>query len=78
MAFYQNVQVRLNRDGEIYDNGRRHSQLFRERVLDLHHTGMSQQTIAREVRSSRHFVQNILRDYDLNNSSMPVRRAAAL
>jgi transposase len=77
MAFYQNVQVRLNRDGGIYDNGRRHSQLLRERVLDLHHTGMSQQTIAREVKSSRHFVQNVLRDYDLNNSSMPVRRAAA-
>ena len=38
---------------------------------------MNQQIIAGKVRSSRHFVQNVLRDYHLNNSSMHVRRAAA-
>ena len=60
--------------GGIYDNGRRLSQLLRERVLDLHHDGMSPQLIANEGKSSRHFVQNVLRDYDQNNSSMPKMR----
>ena len=66
MAFYQNVQVRLNHRGRgTFDNGRQHSQLLRERALDLHYTGMSQHIITDEVKSSRHFVQNVLRDYDL-------------
>ena len=56
------------------NNGRRLSQLLRERVLDLHHDGMSPQLIANEVKSSRHFVRNVLRDYDQNNSSMPKMR----
>ena len=60
--------------GGIYDNGRRVSQLLRERVLDLHHDRMNPQLIANEVKSSRHFVRNVLSDYDLNNSSMPKMR----
>ena len=76
MACYQNIQVRVNLEGGIYDNGRGHSQLLREHVLDLYHTGMSQKRIANEVKSSRHFVQNILRDYDENNSSLARRKAA--
>ena len=74
MAFTHCVQLRLNRVGGIYDNGRRLSQLLRERVLDLHHDEMSPQMIANEVKSSRHFVRNVLRDYDQNNSSMPKMR----
>ena len=74
MAFAHCVQLRLNRLGGIYDNGRRLSQLLRERVLDLHHDGMSPHLIANEVKSSRHFVRNVLRDYDQNNSSMPKMR----
>ena len=35
---------------------------------------MNPQLIANEVKSSRHFVRNVLRDYDLNNSSMPKMR----
>jgi len=35
---------------------------------------MTQQVITSEVKSSRHFARNVLRDYDLNNSSMPVKR----
>ena len=53
MAFAHCIQLRLNRLGGIYDNGRRLSQLLRERVLDLHHDGMSPQLIADEVKSSR-------------------------
>lgn len=75
MAFAQSIQLRLNRVGGICDNnGRRHSQLLRERVLDLRHDGMSPQLIANEVQSSRHFVRNVFRGYDLNNSSMPKER----
>ena len=58
----------------IYHNGRRLSQLLREHVLDLHHDRMSPQLIANWVKSSRHFVRNVLRDYDQNNSSMPKMR----
>ena len=45
--------------GGIYDCGRRLSQLLRERVVNLHHDGMSPQLIANEVKSSRHFVRNV-------------------
>ena len=50
MGFTHCVQLRLNRVGEIYDNGRRLSQLLRERILDLHHDGMSPQLITNEVK----------------------------
>ena len=59
--------------GGIYVNGRRLSQLLQERVLDLHDE-MSPQLIVNEVKSSRHFVRNVLRDYDQNNSSVPKMR----
>ena len=74
MAFAHSIQLRLNQLGGIYDNGRRLSQLLRERVLDLHHEGMSPQLIANEVKGSQHFVRNVLRDYDRNNSSIPKMR----
>jgi len=74
MASAHCIQLRLNRLGGICDNSRRLSQLLRERVLHLHHNGMNPQLIANEVKSSRHFVPNVFRDYDLNNSSMPKMR----
>ena len=37
MVFAQKKQVRLNREGGIYDNSRRHSQLLRDYISDLHH-----------------------------------------
>ena len=68
MAFYQNVQVRLNRDGG-----------YMIMVADIPNCYESAfwTYIAGEVKSSRHFVQNVLRDCYLNNSSMHVQRAAA-
>ena len=69
MAFVKNIQLRLNREVDIDGNGRRHSQLLRERVLDLNYTGMSPQLIATEVKSSRHFVRNVLRGYELFSSA---------
>ena len=50
------------------------NKMLRERVLDLHHDGMNPQLIANEVKRSRHFVRKVLRDYDLNNSSVPKMR----
>ena len=37
MAFAQKIHVRLNQEGRIYDNRRRHSQLLRDYVPGLHH-----------------------------------------
>ena len=62
--------IEIESSGGIYDNGRRISKLLRKRVLHLHHDGQSPQLTANEVKSSRHFVRNVLRDYDQNNSSM--------
>lgn len=63
------VQLRINQSGGLYDNGRYLPQFIRERVLDLAHEGMSQRRIAQELTTSRHFIQNVVRDYDLTNSS---------
>lgn len=68
------VQLRINQSGGLYDNGRNLPQFIRERVLDLHHAGFSQRGIAQELSTSRHFVQNVIRDYDAFNSScQPVK-----
>ena len=37
MVFAPKKQVRLNREGGIYGNSRRHSQLLRGYISDLHH-----------------------------------------
>ena len=63
------VQLRINHAGGLYDNGRSLPQFIRERVLDLHHEGVSQRGIAQELSTSRHFVQNVIRDYDTTNAS---------
>ena len=70
----QNIQLRVKQNDGIYDNGRQHSQLLQERVLDLHYIGQSLQLIATEVKISWHFVQNVLTNYDFNNSSIPGTR----
>lgn len=68
------VQLRINQSGGLYDNGRNLPQFIRERVLDLHHAGLSQRGIAQELCTSRHFVQNVMHDYDATNSScQPVK-----
>ena len=63
------VQLRINHAGGLYDNGRSLPQFIRERVLDLHHEGISQRGIAQELSTSPHFVQNIIHDYDATNPS---------
>ena len=51
--------IEIELSGCIYDIGRRLSKLLHERVLDLHHDGMSPQLIVNEEKSSRHFVRNV-------------------
>ena len=64
------MQLCRNQDGKLYDNGRNYPKLLREEVLDLNHDGMSQRAIARELRTSRCFIQNVLADYDHTGSSL--------
>ena len=63
------VQLRINQAGGLYDSGSSLPQFIRERVSDFHHEGVSQRLIAQDLSRSRHFVQNVLRDYDATNSS---------
>ena len=65
-----NVQLRLNQSGSFYDNGRALSLCYRERVLDLYHDGNSERGIAREVRVSRSYVNNIIKRYNEANTSL--------
>ena len=64
------MQLCRNQDGKLYDNGRNYPKLLREEVLDLNHDGMSQRTIARELKTSRCFIQNVFADYDHTGSSL--------
>ena len=47
--------------GYFYDNGQDLSMCHRERVLDLYHYGKSERGIAREVRVSRKYVNNVIK-----------------
>ena len=64
------MQLCRNQDGKLYDNGRNYPKLLREEVLDLNHDGMSQRAIARELKTSRCFIQNVLADYNHTGSSL--------
>ena len=64
------MQLCRNQDGKLCDNGRNYPNLLREEVLDLNHDGMSQQAIARELKTSRCFIQNVSADYDHTGSSL--------
>ena len=68
------VQLRLNRDGGCFANGRPLPEMQRERVLDLYHDGFGHRQIAREVRSSPGFVQKVIDRYNEQNSSLRAAR----
>ena len=69
------IQVRMNTNGGLYDNGRAIPTLVRERILDLSHRGLGQRVVAREVRTSHTFVGNVVRNYDKINSSLRLLRS---
>lgn len=70
------VKVQVNRRGGVYLIGSKLPGMLRERVLDLYHANNSQHQIANLARTSRHFVRNVLRDYDITNSSLPTPKSA--
>ena len=70
-----NIQLRVNANGGLYDNGRALPSLVRERILDLNHQGLGQRAIAREVKTSHTFVKKVIRSYDVTNSSIRIPRA---
>ena len=63
------VQLRQNQNGGIYDNGRTHPRMFREKVLDLYHDGIGLRQISREVKVSLHYVQKVVERYNEANTS---------
>ena len=69
------IQVRVNKNGGLYDNGRAIPTLIRERILDLSHQGLGQCAVAREVRTSHTFVGNVVRNYDKTDSSLRLLRS---
>ncbi|KAM7435727.1 hypothetical protein ABFA07_014385 [Porites harrisoni] len=69
-----NIQLRVNANGGLYDNGRALPSLVRERILDLNHQGLGQRAIAREVRTSHTFVKKVTSSYNVTNSSIRTPR----
>ena len=65
-----NVQLRLNQNGSLHDNRRVLSLCHCEWVLDLYHDGDSEQGIAREVRGSQSYVDNIIKRCNEANTSL--------
>ena len=59
------VQLRLNRHGGSFDNGRPLLAMYRKRVLDLYHDGFGHRQIARENRSTPSFVQKVIDGYNV-------------
>ena len=69
-----NVQLRLNKFGGCFDNGRPLPELQRERVLDLYHHGFGHRQIAWKLRSSPGFVQKVIDRYNEQNTSLRAAR----
>lgn len=68
------MQLCRKQDVKLYDNGWNYPKLLREEVLDSNHDGMSQRAIARELKTSRCFIQNVLADYNHIGSLLQHRR----
>ena len=69
------VQLRQNINGGIYDNGRSLPTMYRDRILDLHHDGLSERQIAREVRVSHTYVGKVIKRYDESNTDLRAQRS---
>ena len=65
-----NIQLRVNANGGLYDNGRALPSLVREQILDLNYQGLGQRAIAREVKTSHTFVKKVTSSYNVTNSSI--------
>ena len=63
-------RLNLNQQLGIFDNGKALPQIYRERVLDLHHEGFSQREISESVRVSVGYVNKVIQLYEDNNTSL--------
>ncbi|KAL9962205.1 hypothetical protein ACROYT_G031287 [Oculina patagonica] len=68
------IMLNLNQQQGIFDNGKALPQIYRERVLDLHHQGFSQREISENVRVSVGYVNNVVRLYEDCNTSLARQR----
>ena len=69
------VQLRQNINGGIYDNGRSLPTMYRDRILDLHHDGLGERHIAREVRVGHTYVGKVIKRYDESNTDLRAQRS---
>ena len=69
------VQLRQNINGGIYDNGRSLPTMYRDRILDLHHDGLGERQIAREVRVRHTYVVKVIKRYDESNTDLGGQRS---
>ncbi|XP_078363481.1 paired box protein Pax-8-like [Oculina patagonica] len=53
-----------------YDNGKALPEVYRERMLDLHHQGFSQRQISQNMRVSVGCVNKVVQSYEESNSSL--------
>ena len=54
----------------MYDNGCSLPTMYRDRILDLHHDGLGERQIAREVRVSHTYVGKVIKRYDESNTDL--------
>ncbi|RMX36667.1 hypothetical protein pdam_00024514 [Pocillopora damicornis] len=71
-------KLAVNRHQGIYDNGKVLPQVYRERVLDLHHQGFSQRQISQNMRVSVGYVNKVVQFYENNNSSLAAPRTTPM
>ena len=69
------VQLRQNISGGIYDNDRSLATTYRDRKSYLHHEGLSERQIAREVRVSHTYVGKVIKRYDESNTDLRAQRS---
>ena len=67
-------KLAVNRQQGIYDNGKFLPQVYRERVLDLHHQGFWQRHISQNLRVSIGYVNKVVQFYEESNSSLAAPR----
>lgn len=67
-------ELRPKQQHRIYDNGKALPQVYRERVLDLHHQGLSQRQILQDMRISVGYVNKVVQFYKHSNSSLTAPR----
>ena len=66
---------RQNINGGIYDNGCSLPTMYRDRILNLHHGGLSERQIAREVCVSHTYVGKVIKRYDDSNTDLRTQKS---